>query len=147
MDLHNIPGATEDDLVKAHLADIAIQDQFGVTCKTYWLNKKMGTVNCLIEADSAEQANALHKASHGLEAHKMIEVNEAVVEQFLGQIDETAAAKDPATRQTGSSIRVILFTDIVGSTQMTQDHGDEAAMRVLQVHDTHCPGSTQQARW
>lgn len=141
IDLHEIPGATEEDLVKAHLADIAIQDQFGVTSKTYWLNKGAGTVNCLIEAPSAEQAKALHKASHGLEAVKIIEVSEAVVEAFLGNIDETPAAIDPATTQTGSSLRVILFTDIVGSTQMTQDFGDEAAMRVLKVHDTIIRGA------
>lgn len=136
MDLHDVPGATEEDMAKAHLADIAIQDQFGVTCQTYWLNKVTGTANCLIEAPSAEQADALHKASHGNQASKLIEVNEEVVESFLGQIQETAAAIDPATTQPGSAIRIILFTDMVGSTQMTQELGDEAAMHVLHVHDT-----------
>ena len=75
MDFHDLPDASEEDLTKAHLADIAIQDKFGVTTKTYWLNKKAGTANCLIDAPSAEQANALHKASHGLVADKIIEVN------------------------------------------------------------------------
>lgn len=28
-----------------------------------------------------------------------------------------------------------MFTDIVGSTELTQRHGDDAAMAVLQVHD------------
>ena len=141
MDLHDVPGASEEDLVKAHLADIAIQDQFGVKCRTYWLNKKMGTVNCLMEASTPEQAAALHKASHGLEADKIIEVDEVVVEAFLGQIAETEAAREPATLKTGTSLRIVLFTDIIGSTQMTQDHGDEAAMRVLQVHDTIIRGA------
>ena len=136
MDLHEVPGASEEDLMKAHLADIAIQDQFEVTCQTYWLNKETGTANCLIEAPSAEQADALHKASHGLQATKIIEIDEAVVESFLGRIEETAAAIDPATIRTGSSLRIILFTDMVGSTQMTQEIGDAAAMDVLQVHDT-----------
>ena len=141
MDLHDVPGASEEDLVKAHLADIAIQAQFGVTCRTYWLNKKMGTVNCLMEASNPEQASAMHKAAHGLEADKIIEVDEVVVEAFLGQIAESEAARDPSTLKTGSSLRVVLFTDIVGSTQMTQEHGDEAAMRVLQVHDTIIRGA------
>lgn len=141
MDLHDVPGASEEDLVKAHLADIKIQDQFGVTCKTYWLNKKLGTVNCLMEASTPEQAAALHKAAHGLVADKIIEVDEVVVEAFLGQIAESEAAKDPATLKTGTALRIVLFTDIVGSTQMTQDLGDEAAMRVLQVHDTIIRGA------
>ena len=143
MDLHEVPGATDEDLAKAHLADIAIQDQYGVTCQTYLLDKDSGTANCLIEAPSAERANALHAASHGLVATKMIEVNEAVVEAFLGQIKETAAAIDPATTQTGSSLRIILFTDIVGSTQMTQELGDEAALHVLHAHDTIVRGALE----
>ena len=141
MDVHSVPYASEEDMAKAHLADIAIQDKFGVTLKTYWLNKRTGTANCLVESPSAEQVNALHKASHGLEAHKIIEVSEAVVEAFLGNIDQTPVAIDPATTQTGSSLRIILFTDIVGSAQMTQDFGDEAAMRVLHVHDTIIRGA------
>ena len=137
MDIHKVPGVLEEeDMAKAHLADIAIQEKYGATVHTYWLNKENGTVNCLIDAPSAEQANALHRAAHGMEAKKLIEVNEAVVEAFLGRIDETAAAIDHATTQAGSSLRVILFTDIVGSTQMTQELGDAAAMNVLHVHDT-----------
>lgn len=136
MDIHEVPGATEEDVAKVHLADVAIQDQYGATVHTYWLNKKHGTVNCLVDAPSAEQANAMHRAAHGMEAKKLIEVNKAVVEAFLGRIEETAAAIDPATTQTGSSLRIILFTDMVGSTKMTQELGDAAAMDVLQVHDT-----------
>ncbi|MCH7529277.1 MAG: DUF4242 domain-containing protein [Candidatus Marinimicrobia bacterium] len=144
MDIHDAPGATEEDLAKAHLADIAIQDQFGSTIHTYWLNKESGTVNCLVDAPSAEQANALHRAAHGMEAKKLIEVNKAVVEAFLGRIDETAAAIDHATTQTGSSLRIILFTDMVGSTKMTQELGDAGAMEVLQVHDTIVRGALEQ---
>jgi len=136
MDIHKIPEGAEEELIKAHLKDIAIQDQFGANCQTYWLNKTSGTANCLIEAPSAEHANALHKAAHGMEAAKVIEVNKDVVEAFLGQIDKTEAALDPATTQVGSAIRIILFTDIVGSTKMTQTLGDEGAMHVLNDHDT-----------
>ena len=135
MDIHKIPGATEEDMTRAHLADIAIQDRFGATVHTYWLNKARGTANCLMEAPNAEQANAMHRASHGREAEKVIEVNEAVVEAFLGRVDQTAVAIDHATTQAGSSLRIILFTDMVGSTQMTQELGDAAAMQVLRIHD------------
>ncbi len=144
MDIHEVPGATEENLAKGHLADIALQDQYGATVHTYWLNKETDTLNCLIEAPSTEQANALHRAAHGMEAKKLIEVNEVVVEAFLGRIDQTAAAMDPATTQTGSTLRIILFTDMVGSTRMTQELGDAAAMEVLQVHDTIVRGALEQ---
>ena len=97
-----------------------------------------------MEAPGAEEANALHRASHGMVAKELIEVNKAVVEAFLGRIEETAAAIDPATTQTGSALRIILFTDIVGSTQMTQELGDAAAMEVLNIHDTIVRGALEQ---
>ena len=135
MDLHEVPGVKEEDMAKAHLADIAIQDEFGVICQTYWLTPETGAGNCLIEAPSVEQANALHEASHGLVAAKVIEVDKLVVEAFLGQVKHTAAAMNPATIQPDSGLRIILFTDMVGSTKMTQLLGDEGAMQILQVHD------------
>ena len=135
MDLHEVPNVKEEDMANAHLADISVQDQFGVTCQTYWLNTATGTSNCLLEAPSVEQANAMHRASHGMVATKLIEVDEMVVEAFLGQVKHTAAAINHGTRRPDSGLRIILFTDIVGSTQMTQELGDEGAMAVLQVHD------------
>jgi len=143
MDLHEVPGATEEDLMKAHAADIAIQEQYGCVSLTYWLNKDTGTANCLIEAPSPEQADAMHRAAHGLVATKMIEVRQEVVESFMGRIDQTAAAIDPATVRTGSALRVILFTDIVGSTAMTQRLGDDAAVNILEHHNTAVRGALQ----
>ena len=137
MDMHKVSSVMEQEqMAKAHMADVAIQDQYGATIHTYWLNKKTSTVNCLVDAPSVEKANALHRAAHGMEAEKMIEVDKAVVEAFLGRVDESAPAIDHATTQASSSLRIILFTDMVGSTQMTQALGDEGAMQILQVHDT-----------
>ncbi len=143
IDIHKAPDASAEDLKEAHLADIAIQDQFGVTSRTYWLNKSNGTVNCLMEAPNPEQANAMHEASHGLLAVKMIEVSEDIVESFLGKIELTPAAIDPGTTNTGSALRIILFTDIVGSTKMTQELGDTAAMDILRIHDAIVRGALE----
>ncbi|MEE9166105.1 MAG: nickel-binding protein [Candidatus Neomarinimicrobiota bacterium] len=137
MDIHEITeGVTDDDLAEAHLKDIAFQEQFGVKSITYWRNEEMGHSNCLLEAPSVEQANALHQASHGLAASDVIEVDKAVVEAFMGRIDQTPAALDPATTDPGSALRIIFFTDMVGSTAMTQKLGDDAALNILENHDT-----------
>jgi len=136
MDLHETTGISDEELAQAHKADIAIQEQFGITFLTYWRNKETGHANCLVEAPSAEKANELHRISHGLEASEVIEVDKAVVEAFIGPINQTAAAVDPETLNTGSSLRIIFFTDMVGSTAMTQKLGDEAALNILEYHDT-----------
>jgi len=143
MDRHDVSGATDKELAEAHLADIAMQEKFGVTALTYWHDYDTCHLNCLVEAPSAEAANAVHEASHGNLATEVIEVDKTVVEAFLGRIDQTPAAIDPATTSTGTSMRIILFTDIVGSTAMTQKLGDAAAMDILEIHDNAVRGALQ----
>jgi class 3 adenylate cyclase len=81
----------------------------------------------------------VHREAHGLVAGNIIEVQPDMAELFLGGMETNAAgavvlpgsadARDPG-------IRTILFTDIVGSTALTQSIGDDAAMELVKVHDT-----------
>src|SRR5207253_4891272 len=52
MDVHQkLPeGATADDVAKAHAADVATQDKYGVNYKSYWVDEANGKVFCLVEA-------------------------------------------------------------------------------------------------
>jgi hypothetical protein len=71
---HHIDGLTVDGLKKAHEADLAIQEQYGVKYLQYWFNEDTGTVFCLVEAPSKEAAAEVHRLAHGLEADEIIEV-------------------------------------------------------------------------
>lgn len=140
MDIHTVEEATADDLAKAHAADLAVQHRHGVECIKYWFNESRGKVFCLIDAPSADAANSVHADAHGLLAEKIIEVDPELAEGFLGGggVNQAGAvilggternARDPGTRS-------ILFTDIVGSTEITQRLGDDAAMEMIGAHDT-----------
>ena len=61
----------------------------------------------------------------------IIEVDHDEVEDFLGAAPQFA----PGEAYEASAFRTILFTDIVGSTELTQRLGDAAAMTVLRQHD------------
>src|SRR6185436_16944722 len=58
---------------------------------------------------------------------------------FLGgsEINSVGAAIVPGGGEDhrDPGIRTVLFTDIVGSTELTQRLGDEAAMEMLEIHD------------
>ncbi|MAG98261.1 MAG: hypothetical protein CMM08_16420 [Rhodospirillaceae bacterium] len=41
----------------------------------------------------------------------------------------------PGARRKGDGMLAVLFTDIVGSTSFTQEHGDEASQRLVNVHN------------
>ena len=138
MDIHKVPGATANDLAQAHAADMQVQEGLHVNCLKYWFNESCGKVFCLIEAPSAHAANEVHARSHGLLAEKIIEVDPDMAEGLLGdgKVNEAGAVLMPNSadsRDTG--MRSVMFTDIVGSTAITQRLGDVAVMRLVNLHD------------
>jgi hypothetical protein len=76
MDVHNaLPeGTTATDVAAAHKADLHTQDRFGVRYLNYWVDEEAGKVFCLIEAPSADAANAVHREAHGLVADEIYPV-------------------------------------------------------------------------
>jgi class 3 adenylate cyclase len=139
MDIHELPGVTAEDVAKAHLADLEIQGKHNVEYIKYWANEACGKVFCLVNAPTADAASQVHREAHGLVAGKIIEVPPDLAEGFLGggEINQGGAALVPGARapELDPGIRTILFTDIVGSTMLTQSIGDEAAMTLFQAHD------------
>ena len=140
MDIHEVQGATAEDVAKAHIADVNIQGKYGVEYHKYWFNESKGKIFCLCSAPSPEAAASVHREAHGLLAATIIEVSPEIAEGFLGgcEINSAGAALVPggAGNERDPGIRTILFTDIVGSTELTQRHGDDGAMAFLRAHDT-----------
>jgi class 3 adenylate cyclase len=140
MDIHELHGVSAEEVAKAHASDVSIQEKYGVNYLKYWVNESCGKVFCLVDAPNAEAATHVHREAHGMGAEKIIEVEPEMAELFLGgaETSPTGAVLAPggATEERDPGIRTILFTDIVDSTSVTQLIGDEAAMELLQVHDT-----------
>src|SRR3990172_4412836 len=61
-----------------------------------------------------------------------IEVVARIIDEFLGEGEETAAVAEP---HTPGAFRTILFTDVEGSTAITQRLGDAKAREVLREHE------------
>ena len=142
MDIHTVDPTTPwEDVAKAHVSDVRIQDQYDVDYLKYWFNKDCGKLFCLVEAPSPEAARCVHEEAHGLLAEKLIEVDPDLLDSFMGNssVNEGGAALVPGATsdtQRDSGVRAVMFTDIVNSTEMTSRHGDDAAMAMLGVHDT-----------
>lgn len=77
LDVHNIEGGVSAaDVAGAHQADLATQDRFGVNYIRYWVDEGAGKIFCLVEADKAEDAAAVHREAHGLVADEIYQVKE-----------------------------------------------------------------------
>ena len=141
MDIHELPeGTTAEDIAKAHAKDVEAQRKYGVEYRKYWVNESGRKVFCLAHAPSAEAAACVHREAHGMVAEKIIEVEPDVAEVFLGgaETNDAGAVLIPGgtANERDPGIRTILFTDIVDSTALTQSMGDDAAMALLDVHNT-----------
>lgn len=148
MDRHDIEGVTAQAVLDAHDKDLAVQDKHGVNYLTYWLDESRGKIFCLCEAPTKELAEQVHREAHGLVANSIMEVDPVMVEAFLGatmqslpavgrvgHLHSPQPAQTLADAQGSSAFRVILFTDMQGSTALTSELGDARAMELLRIHN------------
>jgi class 3 adenylate cyclase len=150
MDIHNkAHGATVSAVRQAHAMDLQVQERFGVRYLRYWFNREAGKIYCLLDAPDVVAAVRVHENSHGMLPDEIIEVEKTLVQAFLGNAEEgdevepsTVPDLDWDDLPAGpggqpvldTALRTILFTDLEGSTAMTQKLGDEAAHRLVQEH-------------
>ena len=131
MDRHDLEGVTAADVAAYHLSDLATQETHGVRFLSYWFDYERSAAFCLVEAPDAEAAQAVHRDSHGGVANEIIPVDPDEVARFLGRIEDPTRSG----RLAESAFRIILFTDLQGSTALVQRLGDDGAMRLLRIHD------------
>jgi class 3 adenylate cyclase len=131
MDVHRNVQARPEDIAMAHSMDLEAQSKYGVRYTRYWHNQESGCVYCLVEAPSLTDAIRVHKEAHGLVADQLIEVTMDQVEAFLGAQKPTYSGTDLSD----GGFRVVMFTDIAGSTALAGQLGDRRFHDVLKTHD------------
>jgi class 3 adenylate cyclase len=135
LDRHEMKGATAQDVAQAHMRDLEVQSRYSVKYLTYWFDEHRGTAFCLIDAPDAETAQAVHREAHGHVANQIVPVELSAVEAFLGRICDPPATTSAAPAQDDPAMRTIMFSDIVGSTEMTARLGDRLAVEIVRAHD------------
>lgn len=101
MDIHEMPeGVTAKHVAEMHQADLKIQHEYDCCGLTYWCDEKRHTAFCLFEAPDKQSILELHNGAHGDVPLRVIEVNDTIVESFLGRI------KDPEKSQ-NSDLNII----------------------------------------
>ena len=140
IDVHELPeGTSAADVAKAHAADLEVQGKYGVNYTKYYFNEAARKVFCLCHAPNAEAAAQVHREAHGMMADQIIPIEPHMADLFLhgSEIDPNGAAAfgSEGNAPLDPAIRTVIFTDIVGSTALTQRLGDEAAMEFLRRHD------------
>lgn len=131
MDRHELAGVTAADVAAVDMRDLEVQDKYGVQFVNYWFDYELQHAFCLAKGPNEEAVETVHRESHGLIPRQIIKVDESAVQRFMGGIVE----HPPGEPYVATAFRVILFTDLEGSTSLTQQLGDASAMAVLRRHD------------
>jgi class 3 adenylate cyclase len=137
LDRHDVRDATPEEMARAHAADMAIQEAHGVRYLTYWFDYERQHTFCLVDAPDEMTAVEVHRRAHGDLPSEVREVDPDEVGAYLGRtVDppEATAIDEPA-------FRTIMFTDIVGSTELHGMLGDREAMDLVRLHDTIVRGA------
>ena len=95
MDFHDLPdGVTAAHVAEMHQADLKIEHKYNCRGLTYWCDERRQTAFCLIEAPNEQAIVDLHKKAHGAVPQRIIEVNDTIVESFLGRIEDPEKSKN-----------------------------------------------------
>ena len=95
MDRHEIPAEiSAEHVALMHKEDMKIEHLYDCKGMTYWCDEKRHTAFCLIEAPNKEAIQKMHNHAHGEFPHSIIEVDDAIVESFLGRIADPEVSKD-----------------------------------------------------
>jgi class 3 adenylate cyclase len=132
LDRHDGIDATPEAIAEAHVADLSIEDRYGVRYHTYWFDPASHSVFCLAEGPNRDAVEAVHRDSHGLLADQVIEVPPmARMQDMFGSMPSHPAGE----AYTASAIRSIVFTDVNGSVEQVHVHGEDTHLALLDVHD------------
>jgi len=94
LDLHDLPeGITAAHVAEMHQADLDIEHKYNCRGLTYWCDEIRKTAFCLIDAPNKQALIDLHENAHGAIPTRIIEVNDTIVESFLGRIEDPEKSK------------------------------------------------------
>jgi AraC-like DNA-binding protein len=134
MDVHIVPGVKAKDVAEAHRKDLLHQEEFECNCMTYWIDEKRESIFCLIEAPDKKAVEEMHNRAHGLVPNKVVEVNNTIVESFLGRIydpEDAVTTNDGLKVFSDPALRALLITKITDPALLQYKLGKEKVTELL----------------
>jgi AraC-like DNA-binding protein len=118
MDIHTVDSDdfSVEDVVKAHMEDIAVQERHGVLQIKYWVDTDNKKIFCLMKGPSKEACNAVHVESHGNTACNIIEVSDDEYNLFLHAIKTKDDLAINSSGEVDAGFRTFLLVDTIDFT-------------------------------
>lgn len=139
MDRHDVSATvTAETVAQLHQQDLKIQGQFGCRGLTYWFDSARNNAFCLIEAPDMSAIQAMHDHAHGQVPNRVIEVDTAVVESFLGRIqDPEKKGNTHLNIIDDSAFRIIVLVTLPYGMSSKWDDFNLAVSQLAEVYGGH----------
>ena len=114
MDRHDLPDVvTAEHVAGIHQADLEIEHEFGCKGLTYWFDDNRNAGFCLIEAPNKEALVDMHNKAHGGIPTKIIEVDDRLVDSFLGRLKDPQVTEDSDFKFVDSAFRTLMVINSI----------------------------------
>jgi len=118
MDRHDLPDVvTAEHVAGIHQADLEIEHEFGCKGLTYWFDDNRNAGFCLIEAPNKEALVDMHNKAHGGIPTKIIEVDDRLVDSFLGRLKDPQVTEDSDFKFVDSAFRTLMVINSIDKNQ------------------------------
>ncbi|MBT1698161.1 DUF4242 domain-containing protein [Fulvivirgaceae bacterium PWU4] len=137
MDRHNIPEeVSAEHVARMHQEDVKIEHLYGCKGITYWCDEKRNTAFCLIHAPNKKALEDMHAHAHGDLPHEIIEVDPAIVESFLGRIEDPKNTKNtPINIIDESAFRTLMAIKIEKGVSKNTDR-EELSKEIKRIYQS-----------
>lgn len=137
MDRHNIPEeVSAEHVARMHQEDLKIEHLYGCKGMTYWCDEQRKMAFCLIQAPNKKALEEMHMHAHGDFPHEIIEVDAAVVESFLGRIEDPKNTRNtPLNIIDDSAFRTLMTIKVEKGTLKNGDK-DELNNEVTRLYQS-----------
>lgn len=136
MDRHDIPEqVSAEHVARMHQEDLKIEHLYGCKGMTYWCDEQRKMAFCLIHAPNRKALEDMHVHAHGDFPHEIIEVDPAIVESFLGRIEDPQNTRNtPLNIIDDSAFRTLMAVKIENATlkNRNRDHLNNEVKRLYQ---------------
>lgn len=113
MDYHQFETVTIEDVKTAHIADLKIQDEYGVKYHQFWVNEDAGSVFCLMEGPDKETCELVHQLAHGAVACAITEIQQGFYKLAMGNtVRSQGGVSTYSTGEVDQAYRSILVVSI-----------------------------------
>ncbi|MBE9489082.1 MAG: DUF4242 domain-containing protein [Bacteroidetes bacterium] len=136
MDRHDVSEDIKaEHVAQIHQEDLKIEHKYGCRGFTYWFDGDRKTAFCLIEAPNKEALKKMHAEAHGDTPNSIIEVNEAIVESFLGRIEDPEKSQNTELNIINDpAFRVIMLIET--SNYLNRIEGNQFSIFTQKFHNS-----------